>query len=184
MNKKITKILTILLVSTFIACGQTTESNDKETKLNWETHKASDYSIQHPDSWELNQNGLMGTSFILFSPLESSKDKFRENINLLIQDLSDYNFDLNEYTKISEDQIKTLVTNSILIESKRIKDGSDEYHRMIYTGDQGIFHLKYEQFFWIKNDKAYILTLTCEQDKFSKFKKMGEAILNSFRFKY
>ncbi|MCK6607950.1 MAG: hypothetical protein L6Q46_06535, partial [Flavobacterium sp.] len=88
------------------------------------------------------------------------------------------------YTKISEDQIKTLVTNSILIESKRIKDGSDEYHRMIYTGDQGIFHLKYEQFFWIKNDKAYILTLTCEQDKFSKFKKMGEAILNSFRFKY
>ena len=178
-----TKFLTILLVSTFIACGQTKESKDEETNLNWKTYEVSDYSIQYPDSWELNQNGQMGTSLILFSPLESRKDKFRENINLLIQDLSGYNLDLNEYAKISEGQIKTLVTNSILIESKRIKNGSNEYQRVIYTGDQGIFHLKYEQFFWVKNDKAYILTLTCEQDKFSVFKKVGEEILNSFMFK-
>ncbi len=179
-----TKILTILLVSTFIACGQTKESKDKETKLNWKTYEVSDYSIQYPDSWELNQSGQMGTSFILFSPLESRKDKFRENINFLIQDLSDYNLDLNEYAKISEGQIKKLVTNSTLIESKRIINGSNEYHRVIYSGDQGIFHLKYEQFFWVKNEKAYILTLTCEQEKFSDFKKVGEEILNSFMFKY
>lgn len=180
-----TKILTLLLISTFIACGQTQESKDKtiETKPNWKTSNGTDYSIDHPADWTLNQNGQMGTTFVLFSPLETSQDKFRENVNLLIQDLSGHNLDLNKYTEISERQIKTLVTNSTLIESKRIKNGSTEYHRVIYTGKQGIFHLKFEQFYWVKNEKAYILTLTCEQDKFSDFKEDGEAILNSFTFK-
>jgi hypothetical protein len=179
------KILTTLLLFTFIACGQTKESNDKakEAKPNWKTLDGIDYSIQYQADWELNKSGQMGTTFILFSPLETSQDKFRDNVNLLIQDLSGHNLDLNKYAKISEGQVKTMITNSTLIESKRIKTGSVEYHRMIYTGDQGMFHLKFEQFYWVKNEKAYVLTLTCEQDKFSDFKEVGEAILNSFSFK-
>jgi hypothetical protein len=180
-----TKILTTLLLFTFITCGQTQESNGtaKETKPNWKIFDGTDYSIQYPADWELIQSGQMGTTFILFSPLETSQDKFKDNVNLLIQDLSGHNLDLDKYAEISEGQIKTMITNSTLIESKRIKTGSEEYHRMIYVGDQGMFHLKFEQFYWIKNEKAYVLTLTCEQDKFSDYKEVGEAILNSFTFK-
>lgn len=180
-----TKILTTLLLFTFIACGQTQESNNsaKETKHNWKTLDGKDYSIQYPADWELNQSGQMGTTFILFSPLETSQDKFRENVNLLIQDLSGHNLDLNKYVEISEGQVKTMITNSTLIESRRVKTGFDEYHRMIYKGDQGMFHLKFVQFYWVKNDKAYVLTLTCERDKFLVFKEVGEAILKSFTFK-
>jgi len=76
-----------------------------------------------------------------------------------------------------------MVTNSNLIESKRIKTDSDEFQKIIYTGDQGIFHLKYEQYYWVINDKAYVLTFTSEQDKFSDFKERGEKILNSFKLK-
>ena len=125
----------------------------------------------------------MGTSLILFSPLETRQDKFKDNVNLLIQDLSGHNLNLNKYVEISEGQIKSMITNSTLIESKRIKTGLEEYHRMIYTGDQGMFHLKFEQYFWVKDEKAFVLTLTCEQDKFSDYKEVGEAILNSFTFK-
>ena len=184
-NFKMTKILTTLLLFTFIACGQSQESNNsiKKTKPNWKTLEENNYSIQYPADWELNQSGQMGTTFILFSPLSSDQDKFKDNVNLLIQDLSGHNLNLDKYAEISEGQVRTMITNSTLIESKRIKNGSKEFHRMIYTGDQGMFHLKFEQFYWVNNEKAYVLTLTCEQDKFSDFKDVGETILNSFIFK-
>ncbi len=179
--------ITLLFVS-IISFGQNNtkqESSDKtkSTDKDWKTLNTETYSIQYPLDWELNQNGLMGTSFILFSALEPEGDQFRENINLLIQDLSTYNIDLNQYTEISEGQIKTMITNSVLIESKRIKVGSEEYHQLIYTGDQGIFRLQFEQYYWVRDKKAFVLTFTCEQDKFSKYKELGEAILNSFTFK-
>ncbi len=178
-------IIVTLLLSTFIACGQTPEPTKsiQGIKPNWKTLEEKNYSIQYPTDWESNQSGQMGTTFFLFSPLSSDQDKFRENINLLIQDLSGHNINLDKYTEISKKQVKALITNSTIIESKRVKNGSEEFHRIIYTGDQGIFHLKFEQFYWIKNDKAYVLTFTCEQDKFSDFSEVGEAILNSFILK-
>jgi hypothetical protein len=183
-----TKILTLILLLSIVACGQTTTKQDTgnnhiQTIKGWKILDHSNYSIQYPETWELNQSGQMGTSFILFSPLESDKDKFKENINLIIQDLSGRNIDLSKYTEISEGQIKTMVTNSNLIESKRMKNESVEFHKIIYTGDQGIFHLKIEQYYWVINEKAFVLTLTCEQDKFADFQEISEKILNSFILK-
>ncbi len=184
-QKIMTNILTTLLLFTLFGCSQAQESNGKANGINpnWKTFDRANYSIQYPVDWELNQSGQMGTSLILFSPLETRQDKFKDNVNLLIQDLSGHNLNLNKYVEISEGQIKSMITNSTLIESKRIKTGLEEYHRMIYTGDQGMFHLKFEQYFWVKDEKAFVLTLTCEQDKFSDYKEVGEAILNSFTFK-
>ncbi|HWY11050.1 MAG TPA: PsbP-related protein [Bacteroidia bacterium] len=170
-----TKLFTFLLFLPIVVCGQTA-NND------WKTLDKPNYSIQYPATWELNQSGQMGTSFILFSVLESAQDKFRENITLLIQDLTGKNIDLNKFTEISESQIKTLATNAHLIESKRIKKDT-EYHKIIYTADQGIFHLEFEQYYWVINDKAYILTFTSEHTKFENFKVTGEKILNSFKLK-
>jgi serine/threonine-protein kinase len=149
----------------------------------WKTFDQAAYTIQYPSTWELNQSEQMGTSFILFSPLESEKDQFKENVNLLIQDLAGYHVDLNEYTEITEGQIKTMVTNAILSESVRVKNDKGEYHKLIYSGDQGIFHLTYEQYYWVMNDKAFILTFTCEQNKFVQMADTGEKILNSFKLK-
>lgn len=177
-------IISFLLLS-ITACGQKTseESGNKTTTNEWKTFDQPSYTIKYPSTWELNQSGQMGTSFFLFSPLESDKDNFKENVNLLVQDLTGYNLDLNEYTEISEGQINTLVTNSTLLESKRVNDGKGEYHKIIYTGDQGIFRLTFEQYFWVVNNKAFVLSFTCEQDKFVAMVETGEKILNSFILK-
>ena len=76
-----------------------------------------------------------------------------------------------------------MITNSALIESKRIKNGNDEYHKIIYSGDQGIFHLQFEQYYWVINEKAFVLTFTSEKAKFADYKTIGEEILNSFILK-
>lgn len=159
------------------------DSKNLHTNDDWKTLNQSNYSIQYPPTWELNQSGPKGVSFIIFSPLESGQDKFRENVNLLIQDMTGKNIDLNKYTEISEGQIKEMATNPNLIESIRIKTESGEYHKLIYSADYGVLHLEFEQYYWVINDKAYALTFTSEQNQFGNFRERGEKILNSFKLK-
>lgn len=147
----------------------------------WNTVKKDSYSIDYPKDWELNESGQMGTSFILFSPLASQKDEFKENVNLLIQDLTGYNLDLDGYVEISEGQIKTMMKNGKIMESKRVTNRTLDYQKVIYTGKQGIYNLKFEQYYWVVDNKAFVLTLTCEEPQFDDYKLIGEKILNSFK---
>ncbi len=149
----------------------------------WQTLKAKDYSIKYPADWTADKTGQMGASFFLFSPLDSESDPFRENINLIVQDLSAYNLDLNGFTALSESQIKTMVKNSSVIENLRVKTNGNEFHKIIYSGEQNDLLLTFEQYYWVKKKTAYILTLTCSEESFDRFKKTGEEILASFVLK-
>ena len=164
-------IFTFLIINTIFVFGQT----------DWKTVNDSNYTIEYPDNWELNKSGQMGTKFILFSKLSNSSDKFRENVNLIIQDLTGSNIELDKYVEISENQIKTLLTNGKIIESKRISDKEFEYHKMIYTGKQGVFDLKFIQYYWVLNNKAFVLTFTAEIDEFGNYAKIGKKIMDSFK---
>ena len=99
------KILTSLLLISYVAVGQNNVEQTSNT-TNWKSLDNPSYSIKYPSHWELNESGEMGTSLIILSPLESEKDTFRENVNLLIQDLTGLDIGLDQYTKISEDQMK------------------------------------------------------------------------------
>lgn len=182
---RIFKLIVALILSlNLIACSQNEKSNKQAEVLNgWETLTEDNYSIKYPENWELNKSGQMGTNFILFSPLTSDQDQFKENVNLLIQDLTGHNLDLNKYVEISEGQVKTILTDGNIIESERISNGDLNYHKLIYTCKQGICKLKFEQYFWVIENKAYVLTLTTEVEQFNSFQKIGERILNSFEIR-
>lgn len=171
---KQTILLAFSFILTLISHGQNKD---------WHTFNKDNYSIEYPSNWELNESKRMGTIFILFSPSTSNKDQFRENINLIIQDLSDDNIDLKRYTEISENQIRTDIKNGKIIESKYMKDQDLEYHKIIYTGNQENRDLKFEQYYWVFEKKAYVLTLTCELSEFDNYKLTGEKILNSFKLR-
>lgn len=141
------------------------------------------YHIRFPDTWELDTSGLMGTEFLVFSPVEDEYDRFRENVNFLIQDLHGSPVDLKTYAQLSERQIMDLATNVEMFESQTIEKGNSEYHHFIYSMTMGILNLKVEQYCFIANDTAYVLTFTAETDKFDAFRPVGVAILNSFALK-
>ncbi len=175
--------LSFLFIS-LIACGQATQKNTgTEIEKGWKTLDESIYSIQYPENWDLDKSGQMGLSFVLLSKQSTPKDQFRDNINLLIQDLQGQNINLDKYVEISEGQIKTMITKGNIIESTRQNENGSEFQKVIYTGDQGVYNLKFEQYYWIENGKAFVLTLTCELDQFETYKVTGEKILNSFRLK-
>jgi hypothetical protein len=173
--------LTTIFIS-IVACGQTTNKTSvTNNQVGLTTLNENGYSIQYPDSWDLNKSGQMGTSFILFSKPSSPQDQFKENVNLIVQDLSGQNLDLAKYVEISEGQIKTMITNGSLLDSKKLNSNGIEFQRVIFTGKQGIYDLKFEQYYWVEKQKAFILTLTCEIKEFDKYKETGEKILNSFK---
>jgi len=179
------KFLSLGILFMFMAsCNQSPFKKDQlKAQDGWKMLDENDYSIQYPVDWTLDKSGQTGTSFIVLSPLTSSQDQFRENVNLLIQDLTGLNIDLDKYTQISEDQIKRMAINSNLHESSRSSANGINFQKVIYTFDQGIYNLQCEQYYWIRSNKAYVLSLTSETDQFETYKKIGEQVLNSFIFK-
>lgn len=166
------KMLFVLFFLPLILVGQVSRSE-------WETFNKPTYSIKYPQSWELNQNQQKGLEFILFTALESEQDKFKENINLVIEDLTGKDIDLKTYSEISESQIKKYFFKAQILENILVKKEL-EYQKIIYTGKQGAFQLKFEQYYFIIDHMAYILTFTSEETKFEMYKEEAEKILNTF----
>ncbi|MDF2456547.1 MAG: hypothetical protein K0R51_2540 [Cytophagaceae bacterium] len=165
-------LFTLLLFTPLFLQAQSTEE--------WNTFKTKQYAINYPASWSLDTSGQGGTKFVLLSASETEEDTFKENVNLIIQDLTGYNLDLNGYTKLSTEQVKTMISNSKILESKKVKQGSTEYHKIIYSGDLQGYHLTFEQYYWVIKNRAYVVTFTAEQTKFKTYQAVGEKILNSF----
>jgi hypothetical protein len=181
--KSTIQIVSALLFFTLFACGQQNDQHTTESDAHWKRYSDANCEIQYPEEWEVNTAGQMGTSFILLSPLEPENDQFRENVNLLIQDLQGQQLDLDTYVKLSENQVKTLITDGEILESERQKNSNGMHHKLVYNGKQGQLDLRFEQLFWVIDDKAYILTFTSEKEKFAMYRSMSEKIMNSFKMK-
>jgi hypothetical protein len=192
-------ILPLILLLPCLACGQTNNnrisdkpapiSNQQQiadkpaTNSNWKQLDKPNYSIQYPGDWELEQSGTMGSVFAILAPLESKEDKFRENVNLVVEDLKGQSIDLDRYAELAKGQLKSTMTNFNLVESKKNTNGTREYFKVIFTWNYEKFQLKVEQYYWVVDGKAYVLTFTSEQAKFANFSETGEKILNTFTFK-
>ena len=138
------------------------------------------YKIEYPKSWKLDTSRLMGSELLLFAPLENQLDKFSENVNIIIQDLVGQNINLKNYKAITDKQLSDFATYPTIYESEIKKINDKEYYRVIYALTQGNSRLKITSICYIKNEKAYLITLTTELEKYEMYKKVGEEVLSSF----
>ena len=142
------------------------------------TFEKNDYSINYPDTWKLDTSGQMDSEFILFSAL-TSNDEFRENINLVIQDLGEQKMTMPEFVKLSESQIKAYTSNGKVIESK----GDNFSHSIVFSGFVANNDLKFKQLYFLKNNKIYVITFTALENSYDSYLKTGNEILYSFKLK-
>ncbi len=164
------KKIVLLLVLSFIAI----EVKSQEFKV----FKATEFSINHPEDWTPDTSGQMNTSLLLFSKPEQN-DTFRENVNVMIQDLTGMNLNLKKYTELSLEQIKS-IKDSKIFESTELKRDGETYHQLVWKGFVSGKKLKFKQLYFIKNNKAFLVTLTCEEKAYDDYVKTGTLILNSF----
>ena len=149
----------------------------------WNSLEKTEFSIQYPKHWTIDESGRMGTKFIIFSPLSDVKDIFKDNVNFIIQDLIGHKISLKEYTEISKRQIKSMITDSEILLCTTEKSHNLNFQKLIYTGRQGVYLLHFIQYYWVENNKAYILTFTTETAQFDRYKDIGNRILSSFKIK-
>jgi len=173
-------IFTLLLLPAFVAYAQTPKKATG-TQAAWKTLKFDNYSIQYPSTWMPDTSRQMGTKFILLSPVESPDDKFRENVNLVTENIAGRHIDLNTYAEAAKEQLKARLQVTLL-EGKKVKKGEGEYYKMIYSADQSNYHLKFQQYYWVTGGTAYVLTFTAEINKFAGFKPTADKIQDSFKF--
>jgi len=186
MNAKRTRLIGyIILTLGLLSCGEKKQTPISADNPNsWKTVSVDNYTITYPPTWTLDNSERMGMILQLFSPLSSPDDKFSDNVNLVIQNLTGQPIkSLDQYTKLSENQILTMMTDSKILSSERLNSNGQEFQKITYTAQQGIYKLKFQQYYFIKNELAYVLTFTCVADEFEKYHAIGDKIMDSFRIK-
>lgn len=141
------------------------------------------YGIKYPEEWLLDTSKSFNSDFFVFAPLEKGDDTFRENISLMIQNLKGYNVNLDQYVQVSEKQVNTLLTDAIISSSERVNSSGIANHKIVYTMTQGVFKLKLVQYYYIKDEHAYVITFTSEVSRFEQYIYLAQKIMNSFSLK-
>lgn len=167
MKLKITLLFIVLINTCF---GQ----------VDFEEYTNEMYSVNYPKQWRLDTSGTMSTEFILFSELKED-DAFSENVNMIVQDLSNQGFTMKSYMKLSENQIKNMVPDSKIIES--VFDKENKHHMLVWSGNVTGQVLKFKQYFYLEKEKIYVLSLTTLPETYDSYITIGEKILDSFKLK-
>ena len=146
----------------------------------YDTLRHAGFALAVPGHWDVDTSGAMGAALIAMSPLGPDGDDFRENVNVVVQDVGAYGLDLDGFVALSEEQVTTFVTDAEFVSSERDTLGAHPHHRLTYTGRQGKYALRYEQRYWVVDGRAYILTFTAEQDAHEGYAEVGQRVLESF----
>lgn len=140
----------------------------------------TDYSISYNKSYAMDDSGVNGTDFYIVLSRDKNTN-FRNNINLLVQDLTETNIDLTKFVDLTESQIRS---SGQLIKSERINRNGKEYQSILFEADFGQGLLRFLQYDFMLNNKAYILTYTATISTFEENLSKAQKVMDSFKLNH
>jgi eukaryotic-like serine/threonine-protein kinase len=144
----------------------------------YSSYKSSEYgiTIEYPKTWTQEEETDFLCSGIIFnSPYEKQSDKFRERVKVCVENLAKP-LTLQEYSNRFIAEIKQ--NNSFIEYPKSTTLANKEGIRVVYQGTDG----KQRMEAWtVKNQKAYLITYTAEQDKYNQFLDEAEKMFQSLQ---
>lgn len=164
----------------------TTPNNNTSSGSSGELKKYSDsqgrFSIGYPEDWTFNDHPNNAIIKIT-SPSEGSNDKFYQNVNLQIEQLSS-GTTIDDYVKTNVDAVKELVKNYREVSSMFFNRNGSRAFQIVYKGRYGDadYEIQVKQLFAVVNGKAYILTYVCKEDERDAFETTANKIFNSFKY--
>lgn len=149
--------------------------------ITWQTYtdNINHFSIKYPAEWK-RQTGVNTIAFL--SPKENDTDPFQENVNLMLQDLSQQPMTLDEYTELSKKQVTDNLGASAIVSLKAVTLAGQAAKEFVYNMDYQNRKLKIKQCWLIKNKLAYLITYTADPSKFNQYESTATEIINSFKF--
>ncbi|WP_405610855.1 hypothetical protein [Polaribacter sp. Asnod1-A03] len=101
--------------------------------------------------------------------IKNDKSKFRTNVNILVQNLSNNPLNLKEYHEITLNQIENSIGSTNILSKKNTRVGEIEAKELIYKIPKSIqnpHNLKIKQIYFIKENKAVLITYTSISNNF------------------
>lgn len=155
--------------------------NSKERHFKKYTDTQSGFSMKYPASWKVEENQL-GTTVAFYSKQEGELDFFKENVNVVVQDLSPDLMDMQKYTDVILAQMESVFGNQInIVESKKTFFADQQSYKFVFEGTDPNLSLKYHIIWTIKGSKAYQLTFTSLVTTYEKYFPKFEAMSSSFK---
>jgi len=111
---------------------------------------------------------------------------FQENVNVMIQDLSNQPMTLEEYTTLTKQQITQALGSTAIISVNDINFAGQNAIEMIYGMPKNSkvnrnFNLKLWQIWFVKDNKAYLFTYTAEQVEYDNYLDVAKQTIDSFK---
>lgn len=148
---------------------------------NWQTYidNVNHFQIKYPDKWK---NKLSNNIIIFLSPQENDEDIFLENVNLMLQDLSRESMTLEKYTELTQKQVIDNFGVPAIISLKNTTISEQKTKEFIYDMNYQDRNLKLKQFWFIRDNTAYLFTYTAERSQYDKYDETATQIIQSFTF--
>ncbi len=144
-------------------------------------HTSGFFEIAYPPSWTMLENEA-GAAAIFYSQKENELDIFKENVNVVVQDLSKKPMPLEQYTKIAINQMKVVFkTNMEIIESAPFYLGGLKAHKLIFVGSGPEGDIKFMTIWTLKGDTAFQISYTGLKSDWEDYKKDADKMVRSFK---
>lgn len=139
------------------------------------------FSILLPRFWHRDTGGNPMVIISLREPLTGKGDTFQENINVAVSKVGsdapqDLIYDIN----------KDLVMNVLhgakydIVEEDKLA-GKDRGRYLSFTLNNEVRKLRVTTLLLVKNSVLYVVTATCEEEKYKRYKKMFSETIASLR---
>jgi hypothetical protein len=137
------------------------------------------YTLTYPVAWAVREeNG--GATVTFTTPAESSSDTFRDNLRVVVQDLTASPMDLDTFVTSQLAIRKQGLANYNLIYESPLKIGTYNARKMAYTATLGSGRMQWVEIYTIRGLTAYSLSFTSEESHYRIFVEDLDKTLNSF----
>jgi len=173
-----TRSLLILLCVALAGFGCSGEPETPPVVGELVTQQGTGYQISVPANWDV-QRSYMGTDIIALSPLESSDDPFRENINVAIEEIPT-GMSLLDYYKRNLEVMEDLLVEFSTSDEKNATVGGQMARRLRYTHVAGELDLDVSAYFITLGNRGYAITCSALPESFDRYDLAFQSVVNSF----
>jgi len=137
------------------------------------------YSVSYENIWE---EKVMEKNTFFF--IKENKSDFKTNINLMTQNLSRQPLSLNQYHKITLNQIETNIGKSSILSQRDIKVSNINGKELIYIIPKSVnneYELKIKQVYFVERNKAFLLTFVSSTRDYDYYLQSANILFKSFK---
>ncbi len=157
----------------------------KRDETGWRKYidKTAKLQVKYASTWQREEihNIVTGENVIFMAPGSSSGNKYRANISIRVENLTDPQTTLARYTQSTIAEIDRYYQDAKIVESSSTKLAKRPANLVVYTGkDENSMLVKNLEVWTIDRGKAYILTYTAEPDRYYEYLGTVMTTIESF----